>query len=1477
MKGFGKRLFSLLTVLTLLISCLPISGISYAEGESEEIRLVYGADGSGMLPLEGSERVYLENADDYAIESVTYTVDNEKVEVDQYGNLSIKEGATVTAGETVKVTAAVRYYKAEDVYFQDGFEGEEKKFATNATGYKHSSVNSLWGRYAATPSTTKGTATKTFDTALTDCEATVWFYDPNKPAANKEKFLIALSGSNVLGVMNTTESKYVDGMLASNYACKLTGISYGTYCYGATTNIKRSAGWHKFQWIIDSEKGLTVKIDDTIVATHSKVVKTVGANTATTIVEDYANVKSASSLALSNGWMGTSGVSATIVDKFFVDGVTVVKKGAETETVSVETEIAMESNAPTVVEPEFSLVYGTEEGYLAKDGTGRVYLENINDFAIENVSYTVDNEKVKVDDSGNLTLDADAVLEEGETVTVTAHVDYYTSENTLFADNFEGDAKFTDGTEGIYLNSQENYRFGRNAAKMSGSGIALKNLEATDATVTMWFYDGNKRSANNERFLVAVNGTSKMGVMNVSRESAYVDGLLASRYATILPGASYDSYCYGATTNVERSKGWHKFEWIIDSEKGMTVKIDGTTIETHNGVTNTAGANTELITVTDYAQLKNLTNLQILNSWPSYSGSFLVDGVAVVKNGAVAESIEVQSVEIPLKNLGSYEVYPSSFAMYSNFAQDKTLMISPNMEDYGLSVSKVMIGETKIDPTLWSAKKGEAPKNTDHYPNDLQLTLDKSVFEGLSAGEHTITIIDGEGTEIKSTVITSQHTPTNYYLSNNNGDDQNDGNSAETPWKSIEKLQSVTFGPDDRIYLDAESVWSGVWFRPQGSGTEGHPIIMTKYNDGGDRSKRPILNGDGTGIDGAASAVIQLKNVEQWEVRGIEVTNYEQIFTAGAVQRTGIMVHDDYREKLGLETTPATAKEQGEAAFRSGQLKHIVIEDCYIHDVVAKHPAVGGNKTSCSIRVAGYFDDIRVENNIAAYNGVTGIRVDGPGFGGSDRTGRPLTIKNLSVSNNFIVAVPCDGMVISCAKAPLIENNYLTDAGYSYQAVSATETESVREMGNRTAPITMGTMQYAGFWCIGTEDALYQYNEVVNNVWNCSDGEAFDADIYTKGLVFQYNYTYRNNGGFFLSCLSDGSTVVRYNVSVEDGTYLNTDCAHLLFNTSGTGQIDAIHNNLFILSSRIAQIIRGTRGYFYNNIFLAPNGLHSSFTYSSTAQTSDSGEQGEVKNNIFYPAMILDKIKTSSAIVENNITLSEDELATVFEDLEGFIDAQPVKALLGRSELTGTVVENLENGKGAGVAVSPEGGRSIQTPIGGLDLAQFKGIRLAEGSPAIGKGTTDWDYEYKATTDEFYPLEKDFFGHDITGLTSVDIGPYQSSVHNVVTTPSEEATCTESGCTEGAHCENCGMVFKEQEIIPALGHHKTVSDGTIVCERCGEGALTLDMANATLLLKRIDGHDVELTDLQADVSGDGKVSVFDAVRFLQLMNQNTIE
>lgn len=105
-----------------------------------------------------SQRLYLENQENLAIQSVNYSVnpeDADKVVVDpESGIVSIRDGFSPADGETVTVNADITWYNPDDVMFHDGFEGE-KLFTegekNKGDSYRHSDTLSHWGRKAATP------------------------------------------------------------------------------------------------------------------------------------------------------------------------------------------------------------------------------------------------------------------------------------------------------------------------------------------------------------------------------------------------------------------------------------------------------------------------------------------------------------------------------------------------------------------------------------------------------------------------------------------------------------------------------------------------------------------------------------------------------------------------------------------------------------------------------------------------------------------------------------------------------------------------------------------------------------------------------------------------------------------------------------------------------------------------------------------------------------------------------------------------------------------------------------------------------------------------------------------------------------------------------------------------------------------------------------------------------------------------------
>ena len=101
-----------------------------------------------------------------------------------------------------------------------------------------------------------------------------------------------------------------------------------------------------------------------------------------------------------------------------------------------------------------------------------------------------------------------------------------------------------------------------------------------------------------------------------------------------------------------------------------------------------------------------------------------------------------------------------------------------------------------------------------------------------------------------------------YYVSSSQGNDFNDGLSIQSPFKSIEKLNSLQFNAGDSIFFKSGDYWEGMFWL-NGSGSPTQPIVIDVY--GG--NNRPIINGFGY------QASILIFNDQHIHINGLELYN----------------------------------------------------------------------------------------------------------------------------------------------------------------------------------------------------------------------------------------------------------------------------------------------------------------------------------------------------------------------------------------------------------------------------------------------------------------------------------------------------------------------------------------------------------------------------------------------------------------------------
>ncbi len=416
-------------------------------------------------------------------------------------------------------------------------------------------------------------------------------------------------------------------------------------------------------------------------------------------------------------------------------------------------------------------------------------------------------------------------------------------------------------------------------------------------------------------------------------------------------------------------------------------------------------------------------------------------------------------------------------------------------------------------------------------------------------------------TVVLTMVMFHAHGQSKTYFISPNGNDNASGLSVKTAWKSIDKVNQTTFLPGDQILFEAGGTWYGQ-LQPKGSGEKDKPIILSNY--GG--KQKPVIN-----LGKAEGAGIRLLNQSWWEISNMEVTS-------GAPAELGI----------GRQGIVALARGNDE------HVEHIVIRDCYVHDIWGQ---MGGNGdyvayNSCAILVRSMFDrnrdrsqpanttinDILIENNRIERFDKCGIIV----WGGKN---------NVIVRKNYMDNLGGDGIFVNGCYRGIIEYNEVRRSCMrsGYMDLPGSET-----FWPHTAAI----------WIQRAEETIMQFNEVYDTGREPKNGDgfAYDFDFDCKRCIAQYNYS-KNNHGLMLVMNRTFENITRYNISENDRT-------HLVQIHCDLSDRNVFYNNVFYVDYGTADLdffkgndnngnIEKLGALFYNNIFYASGQGRFRSVYSS--------------------------------------------------------------------------------------------------------------------------------------------------------------------------------------------------------------------------------------------------------------------------------------
>ncbi|WP_042367780.1 right-handed parallel beta-helix repeat-containing protein [Streptacidiphilus neutrinimicus] len=387
-----------------------------------------------------------------------------------------------------------------------------------------------------------------------------------------------------------------------------------------------------------------------------------------------------------------------------------------------------------------------------------------------------------------------------------------------------------------------------------------------------------------------------------------------------------------------------------------------------------------------------------------------------------------------------------------------------------------------------------------------------------------------------------------YYLDCSAGHDTAAGTSPSTAWGTLAKADSVVFQPGDQLLIKRGTRCTGE-LTPHGSGKAGSPIRIDAYGSGA----KP-------GIDGAGAPVaVELNNVQQWEVRNLDVTDTT---TPDGKPRIGVYVLlSDY-----------------------GTGHHYVLDNLSVHDITGTDATGPTNDDSAGILVkaagnttATTFDDVNVSGDTVSGTDGYGIATSStwsyrtPYF--TDGTNHYVPFTHVYIGWNTLTNSGGDGIAVQNLASPLIEHN--TVSGFGLRA----------------------TAFHAGVWAWNSDSPVMQYNNVSGGAAS-PPAMAFDIDGADTNVLYQYNYSHDNYGGFLAMCDVPGEqtigATVRYNVSENDhdANYGGTPVAVI---SNGCGLTEpgiSVYNN--VVYAPTAGALLGNFGQtnvnYSNNIFVGKPG-----------------------------------------------------------------------------------------------------------------------------------------------------------------------------------------------------------------------------------------------------------------------------------------------
>ena len=504
-----------------------------------------------------------------------------------------------------------------------------------------------------------------------------------------------------------------------------------------------------------------------------------------------------------------------------------------------------------------------------------------------------------------------------------------------------------------------------------------------------------------------------------------------------------------------------------------------------------------------------------------------------------------------------------------------------------------------------------------------------------------------------------------FFISSSLGNDSNDGLTPETAFQTFARINSLDLLPGDSLFFKSGDTFTGELAIINEGGSVGKPVLVSNYGEG----SLPVFDGEGF------LSTIHVVNSGWIEISNIEIKN-----DGGPAKPE---VSEDLRYGIYIENTFFDGTVFGHYRFENLTFRNIYPTTQITDDDqtgVNAHAIITSGSWGDEIHPSR-FDDMLIENCFFT------------------RTARHAVVlkavNNLVIRNNLFEHVGGAGMVINnnCTNI-LVERNTTNYTGSSIDS----------RMAGRGS----------GIWCYRTKNLTVQHNSFMH-ARGIHDSYGMHIDIGNRNVVYQYNYSEDNEGGFVEILGANINVGYRYNLSVGDGWRKR--------------------------GNRFGQIfwLAGWSGDPKN-----PIGSDSIYIYNNSVYVRDT----------IAPGIWIEEVSKNARIYNNIIHVANEFGPVVIKNNSNNND-------FDYNIWYGNIPETDEDGH------SYRGPNAITSnPMFSDEILNDSfGVILQSGSPAFGAGKLIYNSNYKGPFDGFYSHGgSDYFGNEVSILEAPNIGAFNGDL-----------------------------------------------------------------------------------------------------------------